>query len=195
MTGADSPDGWNAQWITAFENQSESNTWICFRREFEVPEIKGTAIARIAADSKYWLWINGETAVFEGGLKRGPAPSDTYYDEMDLAPYLKEGNNSIALLLWYFGKDGFSHKSSGKAGVLFECNAETFRLRSDRFDPRQLEPDASDPLEALNVLVRGMTERSGAVCLPSQEIMGGSFQRFDSLEEYEREILLGFREV
>jgi alpha-L-rhamnosidase len=123
---------WEARWITAFENQNESNTWICFRREFEVPEKPGTAVARIAVDSKYWLWINGEMAVFEGGLKRGPTPGDTYYDEVDLAPFLNEGRNTVALLVWYFGKDGFSHKSSGIAGMVFECNAETFRLHSDR---------------------------------------------------------------
>lgn len=128
----DTPDVWGAQWITAFENQNESNTWICFRKDFEISALPREAVARIAVDSKYWLWINGEMAVFEGGLKRGPAPEDTYYDEVDMAPFLKEGKNSVALLLWYFGKDGFSHKSSGKAGMLFECNAETFRLHSDR---------------------------------------------------------------
>lgn len=45
-----------------------------------------SAIAQIAADSKYWLWINGKLAVFEGGLKRGPNRTDTYYDEIDLKP-------------------------------------------------------------------------------------------------------------
>ena len=28
------------------------------------------ALAKIACDSKYWMWINGELAVFEGQLKR-----------------------------------------------------------------------------------------------------------------------------
>jgi alpha-L-rhamnosidase len=27
-------------------------------------------------------------AVFEGGLKRGPNRTDTYYDEIDLRPFL-----------------------------------------------------------------------------------------------------------
>ena len=42
--------------------------------------------------------------VFEGGLKRGPNPEDTYCDEVDLAPYLKKGKNQVAVLVWYFGK-------------------------------------------------------------------------------------------
>ncbi len=67
------------------------------------------------------MWINGEPAVFEGQLKRGPTPVDTYYDEVDIAPFLKKGKNRIAIQVWYFGKDGFAHKSSGLAAMAFEC--------------------------------------------------------------------------
>jgi alpha-L-rhamnosidase len=34
--------------------------------------------------------------VFEGGLKRGSNPKDTYYDEVDLTPYLKKGDNNTS---------------------------------------------------------------------------------------------------
>ena len=33
--------------------------------------------------------------------------------------------------MWYFGKDGFSHKNSGKAGLLFEAKAAGQPLLSD----------------------------------------------------------------
>ena len=68
------------------------NKWIAFRKDFNLKSIPGSVPARIAVDSKYWLWINGEMVVFEGQLKRGPNPSDSYFDEVDLAPYLKRGN-------------------------------------------------------------------------------------------------------
>jgi hypothetical protein len=77
------------------------------------------------------MWINGELAVFEGQLKRGPSPTDTYYDAVDIAPYLKTGDNDISILVWYFGKDGFSHNSSGKAALIFDCQAPNFELLSD----------------------------------------------------------------
>ncbi len=53
-----------------------------------------------------------------------PYPNDTYYDEVDLKPFLKVGENTIAVLVWYWGKDGFGHKSSGKPGLLFELKAD-----------------------------------------------------------------------
>lgn len=110
-----------ASWITANDNQNASNTWLCFRKDFSLNNVPQEAIARIAADTKYWMWINNDLAVFEGGLKRGPSPTDTYIDEVDLAPFLKQGENTIAILLWHFGKEGFSHKNSGQAALFFDC--------------------------------------------------------------------------
>ena len=122
---------WKAQWISTTECQSATNTWLAYRKTVDLQAKPEKAVAKIAVDSKYWLWINWQMAVFEGGLKRGPNPLDTYYDEVDIAPFLKEGKNTVAVLVWYFGKDGFSHKSSGRAGMIFDCQSPGFELLSD----------------------------------------------------------------
>ena len=108
-----------SKWIGSEHCQSTPNTWLCFRKTVHLPGVPGEMIANIAVDSKYWLWINGKMVVFEGGLKRGPAPGATYYDQVDIAPYLEKGENIIALLVWHFGKNGFSHVNSGTAALLF----------------------------------------------------------------------------
>ncbi len=141
---------WSAQWIAPAEiaarepappdpvwppkrkrNDPLANTWICFRKQIHLDAKPRSAVARIAVDSKYWLWINGKLVVFEGGLKRGPNRTDTYYDTIDLAPHLSNGNNTIALLVWYFGKEGFSHISSGKPGLIFDATIDGRPLLSD----------------------------------------------------------------
>ncbi len=121
-----------SRWIGSEHSQSTPNTWLCFRKTIELPGVPGEMIANIAVDSKYWLWINGELVVFEGGLKRGPAPGATYYDRVDMAPYLKKGNNVIALLVWHFGKNGFSHVNSGTAALLFSARASGVTIVSDK---------------------------------------------------------------
>ena len=139
-----------AQWITLAENQSITNTWLCFRKEFHVTNLPTQVITKIAVDSKYWLWINGEMFVFEGGVKRGPNPSDTYYDEIDIAGYLKKGHNTVALLLWYFGKEGFSHNPSGKAALLFEGKGDNdFSLISDKTWKARIHPAYFTPGQPL----------------------------------------------
>lgn len=122
---------WNAKWISSPYSQSQVNSWFGFRKHISIDSVPENAIAKIAVDSKYWLWINNKLVVFEGGLKRGPNPKDTYYDEVNLKPYLKKGNNVIDIVLWYFGKQGFSHNSSGKAGLLFDCQTTKFNILSD----------------------------------------------------------------
>ena len=113
-----------AYWITADDSlRNQQNTWMEFRKDFTLKKKPKTAEARIAADSKYWLWVNGRLAVFEGGLKRGPNRTDTYYDVVDLAPCLRKGRNDVRLLLCYFGREGFSHVSSGQAGVIVDAPA------------------------------------------------------------------------
>lgn len=121
-----------SRWIGSEHSQSTPNTWLCFRKTVELPDVPGEMIANIAVDSKYWLWINGELVVFEGGLKRGPAPGATYYDRVDMAPYLKKGKNSIALLVWHFGKNGFSHVNSGTAALFFSARASGVTIVSDK---------------------------------------------------------------
>ena len=124
-------DSWKGKWIVSHFDQFQSNSWYAYRKDFDVNQLPKEAITRIAVDSKYWLWVNEELVVFEGGLKRGPSPRDTYYDEVDIAPYLKKGKNTFAIMTNYFGKDGFSHISSGKAGLLVDCTAQDINLFTD----------------------------------------------------------------
>ena len=125
---------WQAKWITAANTPKKvTNTWYCYHTTVTLPAIGNKSIwADIAVDSNYWLWINGDMVLFEGGVKRGPTPHDTYYDHLDIAPYLNEGENSIAILVWYFGKHGNSHNSSGKPVLIFDCQADNFSILSDK---------------------------------------------------------------
>lgn len=116
------PEG--IQFSPAADGREEAvpNQWFCFRKQFELDHVPPTVSARIACDSKYWLWVNGRIVVREGQLKRGPTPTGTYVDIVELQDYLQNGSNTVALLLWYFGKDGFSHNSSGLPGLYIESH-------------------------------------------------------------------------
>lgn len=135
------------RWITAFENQNATNSWICFQKEINIAAVPEQALARIAADSKYWLWVNGKSVVLEGAVKRGPNPRDTYYDEIDIAPYLKSGHNVVSVLVWYFGKEGFSYNPSGSGALLFDCESDVFTLRSDATWRSAMHPAYYTPLK------------------------------------------------
>lgn len=127
--GAGAAD-WQAQWI-GVADPSAPNLWIAYRKTVVLDAVPATVPARAACDSKYWLWINGRLVVFEGQLKRGPTPDGSYCDTGDLAKHLQSGSNTIALLVWHFGRHGFAHNNSGKAGLVFEMDVGGRRVASD----------------------------------------------------------------
>jgi alpha-L-rhamnosidase len=109
-----------AQWIRPTDTRFATGEWLCYRHQFSCAKAPSHLRVRIACDSKYWLWVNGQVVVREGGLKRGPAPEATYADLVDIGHALHEGANSVAVLVWYFGRHGMSHCDSGSPGLYVE---------------------------------------------------------------------------
>lgn len=151
METADGEVPWEAQWIWQQE-AGPANAWVAFRKKVSVDSLPQQAIARISADSKYWLWINGELVVFEGGAARGPRPhgpwqrvkniwelppkekpSNSWYDEIDITNFLRRGDNTIAVLVWYWGRETLkgTHVDSGQGGFLFQAKTGDTTIVSD----------------------------------------------------------------
>lgn len=103
-------------WIWA-KGEAKPNTRMCFRKTFTASDAASPVVINIAVDSKYYLWVNGCLAVAEGGLNRGPTPEGGYYDEVDISKFVKKGENTLALLVWYWGNGGRNSKPSGAAGL------------------------------------------------------------------------------
>lgn len=111
----------NSKWIwTADATKKNSN--IILRRTFSFGTNKPPqrAFCRAACDSHYYLFVNGNAVVWEGGLNR--SAEKAYYDEFDIAKYLIKGDNVIVVFCQYYGNDGRDLVCSKRAGFIFECN-------------------------------------------------------------------------
>lgn len=111
-----------AKWIWTEDNLSKDQK-VVFRRKFSVSAVPEKAEAYIACDTKFWLWLNGKMVVFEGGVFRESRPGCGYGEKVDLAPYLRAGENTLAVLVWFYGNGGRNNTNSGQAGFLFKCDA------------------------------------------------------------------------
>ncbi len=152
-----------AKWIAAdgLPDPVLPNLWLTYRKTIDLQETPEAAICRISCDSKYWLYVNGVNVVFEGGLKRGPSPFDSYYDVVDLKPYLKPGKNTIAVLHWFFGKQGFSHVNSGFPGFLFDASTNGEKglyLLSDATWKTSVYSAVPEGINAPNITARNAKE-------------------------------------
>ncbi len=125
-------DDWKAKWIWLNEEKTSKNVWLCFNKKINIGEPEKELKAKIAAENKYWLYINGNCVVREGGLKRGPTPTGCYYDEVDISEFLVSGENLISILVWYWGNEAsYSSSDAGQGGLLFEAETRNISILSD----------------------------------------------------------------
>ena len=76
----------------------------------------------IAADSNYSVWLNGELAAFG---QYADYPFYKVYDTVDLTHLCRQGQNRLAITVWYYG-EGFQTYAPGEAGLIYEIlSAET----------------------------------------------------------------------
>ncbi len=118
-----------AEIITTSESIADGE-WQCFTKDFTLLSGSGATLT-IAADTKYWLYVNGQLVVREGGLKRGPNPEDSYCDTFESLPGLKCGRNRVAVLVQYYGRNSFSHKPTATPGLYFELKTRFGSVVSD----------------------------------------------------------------
>lgn len=130
---------WKGHWIWAPEDKIEIGRGMpgertgsrqlsdgFFRKTFHLESVPARVPARITADSRYILYVNGRE------VSRGPArsqPRRMMYDLFDLASYLKTGQNLIAVHVKYYGRansfyiPAAANSGLGKTGALvFEAN-------------------------------------------------------------------------
>lgn len=129
---------WRGHWIWAPEEQVQPGSpfgaapsnapeaHALFRRVVHLDAAPARAPARLTADSRYALFVNG-SEVCSGPVRS--QPRRLHYDLIDLAPYLQAGANLIAIYVKYYGAPksfwmpATPNVMLGKSGVLvFEAN-------------------------------------------------------------------------
>src|SRR3954454_23453946 len=97
-----------------------------FRKTVALAGVPDRVPARVTADSRYALFVNGQEA-FRGPIRS--QPRRLHYDLFDLAPFLQPGENMIAVYVKYYGTPqaywipAVSNMMLGKTGILvFEAD-------------------------------------------------------------------------
>ncbi len=110
-----------AHWLWAagesFSYRRFTNTYVFARAEIELPAAPTTAPVRVTADARYRLFVNQQA------VSRGPArgyPWSYPYDEVDLAPYLREGPNVLGIIAHCVGDYTFQSEFDGRPGLLLD---------------------------------------------------------------------------
>jgi hypothetical protein len=112
---------WIAQWIWDDGEARPRNHYLYFRRAFTLAEQPAfRATARVCADTRYKLYVNGSF------VHHGPARSDPRhqtFEEYEIGPYLRAGENVIGALVTFYGV-GTCYSLVGRGGFLLEAEVE-----------------------------------------------------------------------
>ncbi len=135
---------WKAVWITHPAISQTDYNVVLFRRSFRLESVPGKFPVYVTADNHYRLYVNGTYVTF------GPQESDIRhwrYETVDLAPWLKQGDNLVAAEVVNWGVDrafgiisartAFLMQGVTAAEQVINTNAQDWKTRvNDAFTPR-----------------------------------------------------------
>lgn len=111
---------WKARWIWNNSGEHPRNYWLAFRKTFTAPEDYEQARLHITADSRYFLYINGQ---FVGWGPIRSWPFEQSYDTYPIEHLLKPGENVIAVLVTHYGISTFQY-IEGRGGLIAQLEFE-----------------------------------------------------------------------
>ena len=118
------------RWI--WESKDIADTHVAFRKKVNLENKPSKAVLHISCESKATVWINGEVAAVDVTLKRGATAVDGFYQDIDVADRLKQGENLIVILVHYWGKSGNASVNSEKGGLIYDLELDGKTISSDR---------------------------------------------------------------
>ena len=108
---------WSAQWIAVPGASPFDYGVYHFRRTFSLANKPASFVVHVSADNRYQLFVNGQRAAL------GPARGDLYhwrYETVDIAPYLAQGKNVLAAVVWNFADQAPLAQITSRTGFLVQ---------------------------------------------------------------------------
>jgi hypothetical protein len=110
---------WDAQWITYPDISLTEYGVFHFRKTFHLESLPEEFIIHVSGDNRYRLFINGTEVC------KGPARGDLAnwrFETIDIAAYLKKGDNLLAAVVWNFGEFKPLAQVSNKTAFIVQGN-------------------------------------------------------------------------
>ena len=104
-----------ASWIWR-QGEAGKDEFCDFLSTVKIPAERGRYFLRIASDSNYTVWMNGELCTFG---QYADYPDYKIYDEVDVTDFLCPGENRMVTVVWYYGIESQTYKV-GEAGLIYE---------------------------------------------------------------------------
>jgi len=110
---------WPASWIAVPGESATGYGVYQFRKNIEIETVPSSFIVHASADNRYKLYVNGQL------VSLGPARGEMYhwnFETINIAPYLKQGKNNIAAIVWNDGEEKPEAQISSRTAFILQGN-------------------------------------------------------------------------
>ena len=144
-------------WIWAEHAFEIHETYVCFRKTFQLKTAGQMATLLISGDSRYRLYVNGYYVAF------GPArsyPWQQCVETHDITSLLNEGDNVIAVHVYQPGYSHFSYVHRATAGLLAQLNIDDQPVVTTDTTWKALrDPTFADDVQRISIYGAGQEHR------------------------------------
>ena len=112
---------WPALWVSMADIPQKDYGVYHFRKSFSLTAKPKNFVVHLSADNRYRLFVNGVAVC------NGPARGDLYnwyFETIDIAPFLKNGSNTIAAIVWNMGVYAPVAQVSNQTAFVMQGNTE-----------------------------------------------------------------------
>jgi alpha-L-rhamnosidase len=112
---------WPAFWVIHPNTQQKEYGIYHFRKTITFKIVPKAFLINVTADNKYRLFVNGRAVC------SGPARGDVfnwYFETVNIAPFLKQGDNVIAAMVWNMGELAPVAQISNQTAFLLQGNSK-----------------------------------------------------------------------
>jgi alpha-L-rhamnosidase len=134
---------WPAKWITVPNTPPQVYGVYHFRKTIDLPAKPSSFLVHVSGDNRYKLFVNGQL------VSQGPARSDVehwHFETVDLAPYLKQGKNSLASVVWNFAESRPFADQSIRTGFLLQGNGKGEQVVNTNESWKCIQDQAYSPI-------------------------------------------------
>jgi hypothetical protein len=146
------PRAWNAVWISAPDASPFDFGVYHFRRTLDLPQKPSRFVVHVSADNRYQLFVNGTRVLW--GPARGHL-SAWPYETLDIAPWMQQGQNVLAAVVWNFGEHAPLAQHTWQSGLMVQGDTEAESKANTSREWVAVTNRAYRPLVITSEMVRG----------------------------------------
>jgi len=160
---------WSSYWITHPTARQREYGVYHFRKNFNLTVVPSSFIINVSADNRYRLFVNGKP------VNCGPVRGNLfnwYYETLNISPYLKQGSNTIAAMVWNMGELAAVGQISNQTAFTLQGNSAAENVVNTNKDWKVSKSSAYQPCSTDN----GERLKAYMVVSPGDKVDGSKFQ-------------------